>query len=79
MSELIDRVKSVIADQLGMEVGSVKDDSKLIEDCGADSLDCVEIVMAMEEEFEVTISDEKAEGCKTPALYSKVLSELGVS
>lgn len=60
-----ERVKSIICDQLGVAEGEVNLDSKLIEDLGADSLDIVELVMAMEEEFECEIPDEEAEKIRT--------------
>jgi acyl carrier protein len=58
------KVKSIIADQLGVGEDEIKPDSSFIEDLGADSLDIVELVMAMEEEFEVEIPDEEAENIK---------------
>jgi len=62
MSQAIEeRVRSIIADQLGVSEDEVKPDSKFIEDLGADSLDIVELIMAMEEEFETEIPDEEAE------------------
>lgn len=62
MSQAIEeRVRSIISDQLGVSEDEVKPDSKFIEDMGADSLDIVELIMAMEEEFEVEIPDEEAE------------------
>ncbi|MFL5249989.1 MAG: acyl carrier protein [Myxococcales bacterium] len=59
------KVKSIIAEQLGVGEDEIKTDSAFIEDLGADSLDIVELVMAMEEEFEVEIPDEEAEHIKT--------------
>ena len=59
------KVKSIIADQLGVGEDEIKPESSFIEDLGADSLDIVELVMAMEEEFEVEIPDEEAEHIKT--------------
>ncbi len=59
------KVKSIIADQLGVGEEEIKPTSSFIEDLGADSLDIVELVMAMEEEFEVEIPDEEAENIKT--------------
>ncbi|KFE67029.1 acyl carrier protein [Hyalangium minutum] len=61
------KVKSIIADQLGVGEEEIKPESSFIEDLGADSLDIVELVMAMEEEFEVEIPDEEAENIKTVA------------
>jgi acyl carrier protein len=59
------KVKNIIADQLGVGEEEIKPESSFIEDLGADSLDIVELVMAMEEEFEVEIPDEEAENIKT--------------
>ena len=59
------KVKSIIAEQLGVAEGEIKITSSFIEDLGADSLDIVELVMAMEEEFEVEIPDDEAEKIKT--------------
>ena len=59
------KVKSIIAEQLGVGEDEIKMESSFIEDLGADSLDIVELVMAMEEEFEVEIPDEEAENIKT--------------
>lgn len=59
------KVKSIIAEQLGVSEEEIKTTSSFIEDLGADSLDIVELVMAMEEEFEVEIPDEEAENIKT--------------
>jgi len=59
------KVKGIIAEQLGVGEDEIKATSSFIEDLGADSLDIVELVMAMEEEFEVEIPDEEAENIKT--------------
>ncbi len=59
------KVKSIIAEQLGVGEDEIKATSSFVEDLGADSLDIVELVMAMEEEFEVEIPDEEAENIKT--------------
>ena len=59
------KVKGIIAEQLGVGEDEIKPESSFIEDLGADSLDIVELVMAMEEEFEVEIPDEEAENIKT--------------
>ena len=63
--EMEDKVRSIIADQLGISVEEVVDDKKFIEDLGADSLDIVELVMAFEEEFEADIPDDEAQGIQT--------------
>jgi acyl carrier protein len=59
------RVRSIIADQLGVSEEEIRPDSNFIEDLGADSLDIVELIMAMEEEFETEIPDEEAENIRT--------------
>jgi len=61
MSDTGDRVREIIADELGVEKEKVTDDAAFVEDLGADSLDTVELVMRFEEEFEVEIPDEDAE------------------
>ena len=62
-----ERVKKIIAEQLGVEEDDVVSDAKFVEDLGADSLDTVELVMALEEEFEIEIPDEDAEKIQTVA------------
>ena len=59
------RVKEIICEQLGVSDGEVNPEASFIEDLGADSLDIVELVMALEEEYEMEISDEDAEKIKT--------------
>jgi acyl carrier protein len=56
-----EKVKNIIVEQLGVSEEQVKPEAKFIEDLGADSLDTVELVMAFEEEFDITVSDEDAE------------------
>jgi acyl carrier protein len=56
-----DKVKEIIAEQLGVKKEEVTDEAKFIDDLGADSLDTVELVMALEEEFGIEIPDEDAE------------------
>ena len=60
-----ERVKKIIVEQLGVKVDEVKSEASLIEDLGADSLDTVELVMALEEEFDIEIPDEEAEKITT--------------
>ncbi len=60
-----ERVKEIIVDQLGVDEGEVTPDAKFIDDLGADSLDIVELVMALEEEYDIEISDEEAEKIQT--------------
>ncbi|MBL7072480.1 MAG: acyl carrier protein [Candidatus Omnitrophica bacterium] len=65
MSEIADKVKSIVAEQLGVKIEEVKEEAKFIDDLGADSLDTVELVMALEEEFGAEIPDEEAEKLTT--------------
>ncbi len=61
MASINERVKSIIAEQLGVEEEKVTEDASFTEDLGADSLDQVELILALEEEFSVEIPDEDAE------------------
>jgi acyl carrier protein len=61
MDNLEARVKKIVAEQLGVAEADIKNESSFVEDLGADSLDNVELVMALEEEFGVQIPDEEAE------------------
>jgi acyl carrier protein len=65
MSDIEQRVKKIVAEQLGVNEADVKIDSSFVDDLGADSLDTVELVMALEEEFECEIPDEEAEKITT--------------
>ncbi|MBU3014595.1 acyl carrier protein [Poseidonibacter lekithochrous] len=64
---LLEDVIEVVVEQLDCDAAEVKEDSKFIEDLGADSLDVVELVMALEEKFDIEIPDEDAEGILTVA------------
>lgn len=61
MASVLDRVKGIVVEQLGVSNEEVTPDSSFVDDLGADSLDVVELVMALEEEFGVEIPDEDAE------------------
>ena len=61
MASIEERVKQIIAEQLGVDEEQVVDNAAFMDDLGADSLDTVELVMALEEEFNIEISDEDAE------------------
>jgi acyl carrier protein len=59
------RIKEIVAEQLGVDEAQVANESSFMDDLGADSLDTVELVMALEEEFDIEISDENAEKIQT--------------
>ena len=65
MSSVEERVRKVVVEQLGVNADQVTPEAKFIEDLGADSLDTVELVMALEEAFDIEIPDEAAEGITT--------------
>ncbi len=72
---IIDQVKAIIIEQLGVEEEDVKEESSFVDDLGAGSLDIVELVMALEEEFELEISDEDAEKIRTVGEAVKYIQE----
>jgi len=65
MSSIEEQVKGIVAEQLGVKENEVTNDASFVDDLGADSLDTVELVMALEEEFETEIPDEDAEKITT--------------
>ena len=65
MDELEQKVKKIIAEQLGKDVEDIKNEASFIEDLGADSLDTVELVMALEDAFKVQIPGEQQENLRT--------------
>ena len=65
MENIEQRVRKIVAEQLGVNEADVKNESSFVNDLGADSLDTVELVMALEEEFETEIPDEDAEKITT--------------
>ena len=62
---MLDKIKSIVVDQLGVDESQVTEDASFIDDLGADSLDTVELIMAFEEEFDIEIPDEDAQKIKT--------------
>ena len=64
---VFEKIKEIIVDQLGVDESDVNMDSSFTDDLGADSLDLVELIMALEEEFDMEIPDEDAENIKTVA------------
>jgi acyl carrier protein len=65
MSDISDKIKAIICDQLMVDAEEVNDESSFVEDLGADSLDTVELIMEFEDEFGIEISDEQAEKIST--------------
>nr|WP_241755001.1 acyl carrier protein [Koleobacter methoxysyntrophicus] len=65
MMEILDKIKQIVADQLGIDEDEVVPEASFIDDLGADSLDIVELIMAFEEEFDLEIPDEDAEKITT--------------
>lgn len=65
MNNIEERVKKIVAEQLGAKEEDVTSEASFVDDLGADSLDTVELVMALEEEFECEIPDEEAENIRT--------------
>ena len=72
---ILEKVRSIVAEQLSVEAGEVKPDSNFQNDLGADSLDTVELVMALEEAFDIEIPDEAAEGIATVGDAVKYIEE----
>ncbi|HQM53275.1 MAG: acyl carrier protein [Candidatus Aureabacteria bacterium] len=75
MSDIAQRVKDIVVEQLGVNPDEVTPDASFIDDLGADSLDTVELVMALEEEFDAEIPDEDAENLKTVGEAIKYIEE----
>ena len=74
-AEILEQVKEVVAEQLNVNKDEIKEDSKFVEDLGADSLDVVELVMALEEKFGIEIPDDEAEKIVTVADAVKYIEE----
>ena len=72
---IADRIKDIIVEQLGVNADQIKPEAKFIEDLGADSLDIVELVMALEEEFGTEIPDEEAEKLQTVGDVAKFIED----
>ena len=62
---LVERIRGLVSDQLGLSPSEVTPDASILDDLGADSLDVVEMVMAIEEVFDIEVPDEDAEGMRT--------------
>ena len=75
MSEVQDKIKQIIVDELGVDEAEVTENARFIEDLGADSLDLVELVMRFEEEFDIEIPDDAAEHIQTVGDAVKFIGE----
>ncbi|MDZ4257103.1 MAG: acyl carrier protein [Gemmatimonadales bacterium] len=75
MSEVAEKVKNIIVEELGVEREKLTDGASFMEDLGADSLDTVELVMAFEKEFDIDIPDEDAEKLRTVGDALKYLND----
>ena len=64
-NDLSDRIQTIVADQLGVEISEVTKDASILDDLGADSLDVVELVMTLEEAFDIEVPDEAIEEMRT--------------
>jgi acyl carrier protein len=73
--EIVEKVKSIVTEQLGVDAEEVTEEAAFIEDLGADSLDTVELVMAFEEEFGIVIPDEEADKIRTVGQAIKYIEE----
>ena len=71
--ETLEKVKSLLASQLNIDAGKISENSKIIEDLGADSLDVVEMLMTLEDEFNVTVADEESVNLKTVGDIAKLI------
>lgn len=73
MATTLDRIKSLLSSQLGIKEDRIQLKSRILEDLGADSLDLVELLMTLEDEFNVTVSDEEAVKLKTVEDIVKII------
>lgn len=73
--DIMERVKKIVVDQLGVEEDKVVPEASFVDDLGADSLDLVELIMSLEEEFGISISDEEAQKIRTVGEAVDYISE----
>ena len=76
INEIVDRTKEIVSKNLSIDISRVTPDASFVEDLGADSLDLVEVIMALEEEFGVEIPDEEAEKLKTVAASNNLYTNI---
>lgn len=72
---MIEKIKEVLAEQLGIDAKTISDDANILEDLGADSLDIIEMLMTLEAEYGVTIPDDKINQVKTVSEIAKLIEE----
>ena len=72
---LVEKIRGLVCEQLGVDAAALNPDANILEDLGADSLDVVELVMAIEEAFDIEISDEDAEAMRTLGDVEKYVTE----
>ncbi|MBL3589700.1 MAG: acyl carrier protein [endosymbiont of Escarpia spicata] len=77
MTDVVERVRKIVVEQLGVKEDEVTTEASFVDDLGADSLDTVELVMALEEEFETEIPDEEAEKITTVQLAVDYINSHG--
>ncbi|MBC7332168.1 MAG: acyl carrier protein [Synergistetes bacterium] len=79
MEDILERLKNIVVEKLGVEESEIRPDASFIDDLGADSLDIVELIMAIEEEFDIEIPDEDAEKLTTVgAAVDYIKNKLGI-
>lgn len=79
VEDILERLKNIVVEKLGVEESEIKPEASFIDDLGADSLDIVELIMAIEEEFDIEIPDEDAEKLTTVgAAVEYIKNKLGI-
>ena len=73
--DVASRVRTIVAEQLGVDIAEIASESKILDDLGADSLDVVELVMTLEDEFDIEVPDEAAEAIRTIADVERYVTE----
>ncbi len=74
-TDLGERIRSIVADQLGVDLVEIRPDSSILDDLCADSLEIVELMMVLEDEFEIEVPDDAAEAIRTVADVERYVSE----
>ncbi len=73
--DMVERIRTLVASQLGVDAAEVTEDASILEDLGADSLDVVELVMALEETFDIEVPDEDVESMRTVGDVERYVSQ----